>query len=348
MVIVATAYGVSSYLSAHKKVPTYDNAALLAAAADLHATPAESTTRATAERFPFDPNTVSAADLGRLGLSERQAASFIKFRTARPFREIEELNKLYVLDEEQKARLLALAQLPEVPDRPSEQVAEAPPPVSQLQTFSFDPNTLPADSFQLLGFTEREAATLIKYRSYRDLTFHSPEDLLRVTSINQQRVTELLPLIEIALPQENLAPASPPPTTALATPVDVNTATVTDWQQLPGIGPYRAQKIVAFRERLGGFSSIEQVGDTYSLPDSTFQQITRSLTISPLSPGLYVNQMTADELARHPYLKRSVAKILVRYREHHGPFTSAEDLKKVRALTTENLQRLLPYLNFAP
>ncbi|NJL77073.1 MAG: helix-hairpin-helix domain-containing protein, partial [Saprospiraceae bacterium] len=34
-----------------------------------------------------------------------------------------------------------------------------------------------------------------------------------------------------------------------------------------------ANRIVKFREALGGFASVEQVAETYQLPDSTFQKI---------------------------------------------------------------------------
>ena len=47
---------------------------------------------------------------------------------------------------------------------------------------------------------------------------------------------------------------------------DFFASTVEDWQKLRGVGPSFSKRIVKFRDRLGGFYSIEQVGETYGLP----------------------------------------------------------------------------------
>lgn len=55
--------------------------------------------------------------------------------------------------------------------------------------------------------------------------------------------------------------------------INVNTATAEDLKTLPGIGDVLSERIVRFRSKLGKFSSIDEVGKTYGLPDSTFQKI---------------------------------------------------------------------------
>ena len=295
--------------------------------------------------FTFHPNEVTGEELQRLGLSEKQATAYIRYRAKRPFREAEDLRKLFVLRPEQADRLVALARLPEqqggtLPPPASSSTPEpTPPPLS----FSFDPNSLPADSLQLLGLSARQANALIKYRSYRPRTFRRPEDLRKLGALDTQLVDQLLPLVRIA-PPEDSAPAAPPPETPA--PLDINQATVEQWQQLPGIGPYRAAQIVKFRDRLGGFTSLDQVAETYGLPDSSYQKIRPLLRPGPIATPLYINRLDADALSRHPYLDRRTAAIIVRYRDNHGPFTSAADLENVRALTAERRIKLLPYLNF--
>ncbi|MEM9929841.1 MAG: hypothetical protein AAF840_08490, partial [Bacteroidota bacterium] len=63
------------------------------------------------EAFAFDPNTVSAEALLRLGLSKRQVASWLKYRGDRQlaFRTPADIGKLYLLSEDDKARLIPLA-----------------------------------------------------------------------------------------------------------------------------------------------------------------------------------------------------------------------------------------------
>ena len=295
--------------------------------------------------FPFHPNKVTGEELQRLGLSEKQATAFLRYRAKRPFRDVEDLRNLYVLRPDQADRLVALARLPQqqsgTPPPPS--AGSLPEATTPPLDFPFDPNTIPDDSLQLLGLSPAQAGALVKYRSYHPRTFRVPADLHKLDVLDSQLVARLLPLVRIA-PAKDPAPAAPPIQTPA--PIDVNRATVQEWQQLPGIGPYRAAQIVEFRDRLGGFASPDQVAETYGLPDSSYQLIRPLLRPGPIATPLYINRLEVEALSRHPYLNRRTAAIIVRYRDNHGPFTSAAELENVRALTAERRVKLLPYLNF--
>ena len=327
--------------------PPPDDHELLAAAERLRAPARSPDGPAAPEGFAFDPNTVSRTDLQRLGLSPRQTESFVRYRERVTFRTADDLRRLRLLRPDQLTHLLAWAQLKEVAPTPVRRAAP-PPPVTAMR-FPFDPNTLGEDSLRLLGFSDREVNALLKYRSYRTPTFSAPEDLYRVRALDSQRVTALLDLVRLPFgsppaPARRRPPAPPP----VAMPVDVNRATAETWTTLPGIGPARAARIVAYREALGGFHDVQQVAETYGLPDSVYRGILPRLAISAPAAALYVNRLDANALARHPYLDRRTATILVRYRANHGPFAGPDDLKKVRAVSTETLAALLPYLNFEP
>ncbi|MEJ0079640.1 MAG: helix-hairpin-helix domain-containing protein [Puia sp.] len=63
------------------------------------------------------------------------------------------------------------------------------------------------------------------------------------------------------------------------TETDVNLADSIAWSNLPGIGEKLASRIIHFREKLGGFYQLDQVAETYGLPDTTFQKIKPYLRI---------------------------------------------------------------------
>lgn len=129
-------------------------------------------------------------------------------------------------------------------------------------------------------------------------------------------------------------------------PVDVNSAQIDDWVRLPGIGAARAEKIIRFREKLGGFAEIEQVAETYGLPDSVYRQI-RPMLVMGGAPLRKLNINTADvaALSGHPYINRKQAELIVAYREQHGPYASTQDVFNILALKREELARAMPYLS---
>lgn len=305
------------------------------------------TARTRVQSFAFDPNTVGSEDLVRLGLSPKQAAAFVNYRShakyGRAFRKPADIRRIKTMNDTQRDHLVSLAVIP----------PETEKTVVAVQRFSFDPNTISADSFQLLGFPEWQAKSLLRYRGDRRVTFRRPTDLRRVKSLDSTLVEAVLALIELA-PSTSTAPAAAPSsysyTPKLPPPApnsfDINTADTTAWRSLPGIGSYRAKRIVRFRDALGGFASVEQVGTTRGLPDSTFQAVHNYLTTGKIYRPLAINRATYEELKKHPYINRNLANSIVKNREKFGRFNGPEDLRRLRLITEQNLPKLLPYFSF--
>jgi competence protein ComEA len=64
-------------------------------------------------------------------------------------------------------------------------------------------------------------------------------------------------------------------------PVNINTATATELQALPGIGPSTAQKIVDHREANGPFEKIEDIMDVPTIGEAKFGGIKDLITVGP-------------------------------------------------------------------
>jgi DNA uptake protein ComE-like DNA-binding protein len=118
-------------------------------------------------------------------------------------------------------------------------------------------------------------------------------------------------------------------------------------EQLPGIGPVLAARIIKYRNKLGGFYALEQVGEVYGLPDSVFERIKPLLQLGKNQViQININEATEAELSKHPYIQWKMARQLIRYRAQHGDFKNKEDLNKIWDLDTMKIQKLLPYLQF--
>lgn len=226
---------------------------------------------------------------------------------------------------------------------------------SEEKLFHFDPNTLNREGWQQLGLRDKTIQTIFNYRN-KGGQFKKPEDLQRIYGLAKKDYERLAPYIQIQndlAKNENYAAKSSSdennaePNNYARRPlsIDINTADTTSLIALPGIGSKLAARIVNFRDKLGGFYSIEQVGETFGLPDSTFQKIKPLLQLKNNSiRKININTATIDELKAHPYIKYSVANPIVAYRTQHGPFSNIEDIKKVMAVTNEIYNKIAPYL----
>lgn len=238
-------------------------------------------------------------------------------------------------------------------DRKKNNYYETPDAKGEL--FYFDPNIIAPADWQRLGIRDKTIQIIQNYL-HKGGHFYKPEDLQRIYGLHKDEYERLLPYIKIestslVANEQFVSPKShsesqPAKTySAKYSAIDVNMADTSAFISLPGIGSKLASRIVTFREKLGGFYSIEQIGETYGLADSTFQKIKQYLKLDNLSiKKININTATVDELKAHPYIKYSIANPMVAYRNEHGPFSKIEDIKKVMAVTDEIYKKIAPYL----
>ena len=64
-------------------------------------------------------------------------------------------------------------------------------------------------------------------------------------------------------------------------PVDLNTATVQELEQLPGIGPTTAKSIVRFRTKSGPFRRVEDLLAVRGISETKLQKLRPYITVGP-------------------------------------------------------------------
>ena len=222
-----------------------------------------------------------------------------------------------------------------------------------VSMFYFDPNTISVEDWKRLGVKEKTALSVQKYIS-KGGKFRQPEDIKKIWGISPDKMNQLVPYVRITSVPVN-APNNNYPTYTKTEyqpyekkkvqVIDINNADTIGFATLPGIGPGYARRIAKFRDRLGGFYSVEQVAETFGLPDSTFQKAKPYLQVNAAGVHkLNINSSTEEELKAHPYIRWQYAKLIVAYRGQHGNFKAVEDLQNIMALTPADYAKIRNYV----
>jgi DNA uptake protein ComE-like DNA-binding protein len=221
----------------------------------------------------------------------------------------------------------------------------------QVALFTFDPNTLNDEGWKKLGLNNRTIHTIQNYVAHGG-RFHKPTDLQKVYGLKPEDYNRLLPYVQITSaesqktsfdfsqkPKEKYAKAPP-------AAIDVNLADTSAFIALPGIGSKLANRIINFRDKLGGFYSVDQVAETYGLPDSTFQLIKPRLQCEAVTiRKININTADAATLKQHPYIRWNIANAIVQFRQQHGAYHSPQDLQQIAIITPELFEKVVRYVS---
>lgn len=125
--------------------------------------------------------------------------------------------------------------------------------------------------------------------------------------------------------------------------IDINSVGAKELAEQTGIGIRLAERVIKFRDRLGGFYDIEQVAETYELNEGMFELMKGKLMILAPWKLIDINNASADEMRAHPYIRYRLAQAIVNYREEHGSFDDVEAIRKIELVTPEIYTKLAPY-----
>jgi competence protein ComEA len=273
--------------------------------------------------IPFDPNTVAFEDLEAMGLPIYTIRSIIKYRSkGGQFKTKEALQKIYTLSKEHYQQLLPFIQLKSKDELVVEGKEEETLPQSLPKAFDFDPNTATAEEFEALGLKSNTIRSILNYRE-KGGQFRTKEDLKKMYTLVDSVYQHLEGYIKIAAAPKFAAKKTYKPKSYYK--VDINSGGIDDFQQFKGIGPSYAKRIIKMKEALGGFVSVEQIGELYKLPDSTFQSMLPYLDcLATPVDQININTASVEELKAHPYMRWFHAKAIVKYRETEGLWKSVE------------------------
>ena len=236
---------------------------------------------------------------------------------------------VYVIDSALAARLLAEEKArcregesggPAQAHKPARGVASGPSPVlrrnaphepgaerlvsrsprRKVENFHFNPNTVTLDELRRLGFTDKQAESIDRYRQ-KGGRFRRKSDFARSYVVSDTLYARLEPYIDIPL-------------------LDLNRADSAAFDELPGIGGYFARQMDQHRARLGGsYSDARQLLEIYHFDQAKLDAIADLITIDTALVRPYpLWTHPIDSLRKHPAIGNyATARSIVFFREHN-------------------------------
>lgn len=187
----------------------------------------------------------------------------------------------------------------------------------------------PYDSAQLIAWvaevessysSKRVAPTKPAYTSTYDHTKPKKEEIIATTAKPQPSKTE-----EVVL-------------------LDLNGSSAEELQKVKGIGKVYSERIVKYREMLGGFSSVDQLVEVYGINQEVVKNLSSQLFIRVPNDVFPINSDSVKTLMKHPYISYDLAWVIINYRRQNGDIKGFEDLKKIKAIDDSLLNKLRPYV----
>jgi len=224
-----------------------------------------------------------------------------------------------------------------------------------LALTAFNPNDVEAEQLIAMGLPRRLSYTWSNYVA-KGGYFRKAEDLMRIYGMEEALFEQLRPYLrfggrgsEERQRRDTFYRSSSTHRSASTDSIrlDINQASAEQWRRLYGIGPVLSSRIVKFRDKLGGFHTVDQVADTYGLADSTFQQIRPHLYYGQAHQRFRIDTASVKSLGRHPYLNWGQARAIINFRSHRSGKLTESDFWILRVLDKEQKQQLHPYLLFS-
>ena len=146
----------------------------------------------------------------------------------------------------------------------------------------FDPNSLSAEEWQGLGFSEKQVSTILKYKYSLGGQFSSKEEIKNCFVISEKKYLEIEPFIEFGIgkAQKNSSNNTYSNSYSNASkPIihyqkfNPNDYLQRDWERI-GFSEKQAQTILKYKKRLGGkFISLKQIQECFVISEEKFKEM---------------------------------------------------------------------------
>ena len=194
-----------------------------------------------------------------------------------------------------------------------------------------------------MGFSQKQAESIVNYRE-RFGPFKRKEDLKRVYVVSEKKYAEIEPYIKISNQENNDHNIPDKPIVVQNKVIELNTATLEELMSLRGIGEGYGNRIINYRNKIGGFVEFNQI-ETLSISDDAKLALKEYTIINPDAvQKTNINRASKDELKAIPFSNWSVVSAILKQRDL-GVISNLDFLSE-KEISTENKIKFELYLSF--
>lgn len=286
--------------------------------------------------FLFDPNTISSETLDSLDLPQFIKRNILNYRKAGGrFSSNLDVRKIYGMNDSIFIVIEDFIVIPEY----KKSFAKNEESKNEINGL-IDPNIADFNQLVNFGFNRFQSKNIVGYRG-KGGVFKTKTDLLKIYGIDSAFYNSIENNILIEVADEMPTVKSNP----VLVHVELNSADTTELMKLGGIGAAYANRIIKYRNLLGGFYSTSQLLEVYNFPEETYKNIENNISVDTLLiKKVRLNFAEYPELLRHPYLNKNQVAAILKYRDKNGSFQDIIQLKTTGLIDSESFLRIRPYL----
>lgn len=220
----------------------------------------------------------------------------------------------------------------------------------------FNPNFITDFKGYQLGMSLEEIDRLLAFRKQGKYV-NSPEEFQEVTQVSDSLLHQMAPWFQFPEWTQKKKTASGTDKTTNPSAVseakeekpvvkqDINGATAEQLIAIRGIGKVYADRIIAYKNKLGGYSVNDQLYEVWGIDKTTIEELLTYFTVKemPTIKKQNLNMLSIKELSKNPYITYAIAKSIVKYRSSKGNIATFEELLTLEEVTEPLVKRLPLY-----
>jgi len=312
----------------------------------------------------FDPNDLDAKQWQNLGFSEKQTATILKYKdiVGGEFVSKEQFKKCYAISEDKFKELESYISLPETSKYGKSDNFKSFEKKSIVVSKRFNPDHFSATDWIKMGFSERQAEAIVKYKNYLGGSFISKEKFKDCFIINEENYQKLASYL--ILPEKTPAnfkgfakSYSTEKQKIQYRNFDPNTLDIDGWKTF-GFSDKQANTIVNYRDQIlkGSFKSLEDIQKCFVISTEKFAELRPFIRLSQTTvtsnpkqelkqektdfTKLDLNTITFKQLLEFG-LDEKGAGSMIGFRKKLGGFVNKEQILQTYNIDKELVQKLL-------